>query len=344
MIPLGTDLSQYAFGPAQNFFAQQPGVPMASDLRPISTPGLPAIQPSPLAGAQEQQALQALSGLAFGIPSGTGPQASDIGASARSAPSTGSVVGDARAAHEAGLTGIGLGMVANPASLPATVAGTLAASAIRGIAGVPNPTNARNAIGIRGLFGAIRDATMGVPKNEMLDRLEAVQATQRREAIEAAFGSQEGEKPSALSATEAQAQADNAAATGDMGGAKSDTGSEGGKGSPGDGGAKAAGGLVKPTDGRVIPLAGGGKIAMGPGGGLDDLIPTTIDGQRAAALSDGEFVIPADVVSMMGDGSTRAGSQRLYDLVRSIREAKTGTSEQAGPLPVGQILKRIAAR
>jgi hypothetical protein len=92
--------------------------------------------------------------------------------------------------------------------------------------------------------------------------------------------------------------------------------------------------------GGIIPLPGGGKIAKGPGGGLDDLIPTSIDGRRAAALSDGEFVIPADVVSMMGDGSTNAGSKRLYDLVRQVRQHKTGTSRQAGPLQVGKILER----
>lgn len=92
--------------------------------------------------------------------------------------------------------------------------------------------------------------------------------------------------------------------------------------------------------GGLVPLAGGGKIAIGPGGGLDDLIPTSIDGRRAAALSDGEFVIPADVVSMMGDGSSNAGARRLYDLVKQIRETKTGTERQAGPLPVGEILKR----
>ena len=92
--------------------------------------------------------------------------------------------------------------------------------------------------------------------------------------------------------------------------------------------------------GGLVPLEGGGKVAIGPGGGLDDLIPTSIDGRRAAALSDGEFVIPADVVSMMGDGSSNAGARRLYDLVRQVRDAKTGTTRQAGPLPVGDILKR----
>jgi hypothetical protein len=94
------------------------------------------------------------------------------------------------------------------------------------------------------------------------------------------------------------------------------------------------------AQGGLVPLAGGGKIAIGPGGGLDDLIPTTIGGRRAAALSDGEFVVPADVVSMMGDGSSNAGARRLYDLVKQVREVKTGTDTQARPLPVGDILKR----
>ena len=91
----------------------------------------------------------------------------------------------------------------------------------------------------------------------------------------------------------------------------------------------------------VVALAGGGKIATGPGGGLDDLIPTTIDGRQAAALSDGEFVIPADVVSMLGDGSTNAGSRRLYDMVRSIRDEKTGTQQQAGPIDFARLYQKV---
>lgn len=94
--------------------------------------------------------------------------------------------------------------------------------------------------------------------------------------------------------------------------------------------------------GAVIPLAEGGKIAVGPGNGMDDLIPTTIDGRELAALSDGEFVIPADVVSMMGDGSTKGGAERLYQLVSQIRQAKTGTDAQAEPLQFSDILQRIA--
>jgi hypothetical protein len=118
-------------------------------------------------------------------------------------------------------------------------------------------------------------------------------------------------------------------------------GDDGGDG--GDGGGYAQGGLVAFANGGLVPLANGGKIAIGPGGGLDDLIPTSINGRRAAALSDGEFVIPADVVSMLGDGSSNAGARRFYDLVKQVRQTKTGTARQAGPLPVGDILKRSLA-
>lgn len=88
-------------------------------------------------------------------------------------------------------------------------------------------------------------------------------------------------------------------------------------------------------------FASGGYVS-GPGGGLDDLIPTTINGRHAAKLSDGEFVVPADVVSMLGDGSSSEGARRLYDIVGNIRKRKTGTTEQAGPTPVGDILKRLS--
>jgi hypothetical protein len=155
--------------------------------------------------------------------------------------------------------------------------------------------------------------------------------------LAAAFGDQSGDKPGGLSGAEAAAQAANAAATNDMGGAKGD----GAGSSQGDShGGTNTDSSSNYARGGLIELVGGGKVARGPGGGMDDLIPTTIDGQRAAALSDGEFVIPADVVSMMGDGSSNAGSKRLYDLVREIREAKTGRGQQASPIQFTDILRR----
>lgn len=69
---------------------------------------------------------------------------------------------------------------------------------------------------------------------------------------------------------------------------------------------------------------------QGTGGGLADTVPAAIDGQAPAALSEGEFVWPADVVSMLGDGSTEAGARILNNLMRKIRETKTKSTGQKG--------------
>jgi hypothetical protein len=76
--------------------------------------------------------------------------------------------------------------------------------------------------------------------------------------------------------------------------------------------------------------AAGGKLLRGPGDGMSDSIPAVINGARPqrAALADGEFVIPADVVSHLGNGSTEAGSKRLYSMMDKIRKARTGNPKQ----------------
>lgn len=71
-----------------------------------------------------------------------------------------------------------------------------------------------------------------------------------------------------------------------------------------------------------------GRAIRGPGGGMDDMVPAKIDGVQDALLSSGEYVIPADVVSSMGDGSTDEGVNKLNDLVSSIRRHKYGRDRQ----------------
>lgn len=73
-----------------------------------------------------------------------------------------------------------------------------------------------------------------------------------------------------------------------------------------------------------------GRMVNGGGAGLDDFIP--------ARLSDGEYVMPADVVSMIGDGSSAAGGRRLDKMIAGVRKQKTGTHEQAGKLRMGTMM------
>ena len=75
-------------------------------------------------------------------------------------------------------------------------------------------------------------------------------------------------------------------------------------------------------------IASAGRYLQGKTDGMADKIPSKIDGKQPAALSHGEFVIPADVVSHLGNGNSDAGAQKLYQMMDRIRQARTGTKEQ----------------
>jgi hypothetical protein len=72
----------------------------------------------------------------------------------------------------------------------------------------------------------------------------------------------------------------------------------------------------------------GGRMLKGPGDGMSDSIPGVIGGKRPARLADGEFVVPADVVSHLGNGSTDAGAKQLYSMMDKVRTARTGSKKQ----------------
>jgi len=72
----------------------------------------------------------------------------------------------------------------------------------------------------------------------------------------------------------------------------------------------------------------GGRYLSGPGDGMSDNIKANIDGQQEARLADGEFVIPADVVSHIGNGSSNAGAKKLHAMMERIRHARTGNPKQ----------------
>jgi hypothetical protein len=72
----------------------------------------------------------------------------------------------------------------------------------------------------------------------------------------------------------------------------------------------------------------GGRMLKGPGDGMSDDIPAKIGGKQEARLADGEFVVPADVVSHLGNGSTDAGAKQLYSMMDKVRQARTGRKSQ----------------
>jgi hypothetical protein len=82
-------------------------------------------------------------------------------------------------------------------------------------------------------------------------------------------------------------------------------------------------------------MAAGGVIGMNKGyylggatDGMADKIPSRINGEQEARLSDGEFVIPADVVSHLGNGNSDAGANQLHQMMTRIRKERTGNPKQ----------------
>jgi len=86
------------------------------------------------------------------------------------------------------------------------------------------------------------------------------------------------------------------------------------------------------AQGGIANLGGysdGGRMLKGPGDGMSDSIPASIQGKQPARLADNEFVVPADVVSHLGNGSSDAGAKKLYAMMSKVRKARTGKAKQA---------------
>lgn len=98
----------------------------------------------------------------------------------------------------------------------------------------------------------------------------------------------------------------------------------------GDGGGIS--GLMNYAKGGNVSTLGsysdGGRMLKGPGDGMSDSIPGVIADKQPARLADGEFVVSADVVSGLGNGSTDAGAKQLYSMMDRVRKARTGTKKQ----------------
>jgi hypothetical protein len=89
----------------------------------------------------------------------------------------------------------------------------------------------------------------------------------------------------------------------------------------------------------LIPNAQTEGLIAGVGnGGMDDDLRGNIGGKETIAVSQDEFIVPADVVSMLGDGSSDAGAKELYDMMDRVRKEKYGTTEQAKPIDNSKVL------
>jgi len=105
-------------------------------------------------------------------------------------------------------------------------------------------------------------------------------------------------------------------------------------------GAEAFAQLRENTLESVVPRSQKEGEIVGQGGGMDDLVQGMIGTQQPVAVSPGEYIVPADVVSGLGDGSTDAGVSELDGMLDRVRMERTGTTQQPAPLAKGGMLPR----
>lgn len=96
----------------------------------------------------------------------------------------------------------------------------------------------------------------------------------------------------------------------------------------------AVGGLTALAKGGAMPP----RFLSGGGDGMSDSIPARIAGKQEARLADGEFVVPADVVSHLGNGSSKAGAKKLYAMMDRARQARTGKKQQAPAIKAERVM------
>lgn len=180
-----------------------------------------------------------------------------------------------------------IGQAIGPA---ASAIGSAVSSGLTGIAGIGNSIGASvassNSVGMTGIDG---DA-----------------------ATAAAAAAADGDSAAAAAAADGAAAAGDAAASGN----------------DGSSGVWKRGGMV-----GIQRLAAGGaaeglppRFLRGPGDGVSDSIPAMIDGQAPAAMADGEFVVPARIVSELGNGSSEAGARQLYAMIDRIQAGRRKTT------------------
>ena len=94
------------------------------------------------------------------------------------------------------------------------------------------------------------------------------------------------------------------------------------------------------TEHHLGDYSDGGRLLKGPGDGMSDEIPATIAHKQPARLAEGEFVVPADVVSHLGNGSTDAGAKHLYKMMDNVRKARTGNKKQGKQIKADKYLPK----
>lgn len=224
-----------------------------------------------------------------------------------------------------GLTDFGLGLMGLAESAPGLATG-IAGSIGSGIAGQQADAMGQAQSAMEGM-----NATPGIVAiSDTNGNVIGVVTNDSISVADAAFGDAASAAASGVGPGGAPGGAGGDGGTGDAGSAVGDGGASA-SGGDGGGSGEANGGLLrrKYAMGGLSDLGGysdGGRLLRGPGDGVSDSIPAVIGKRQPARLADGEFVVPARIVSELGNGSTEAGARKLYAMMDRVQKARGKTT------------------
>lgn len=234
-----------------------------------------------------------------------------------------------------GLTDLGLGLMGLAESAPGLATG------IAGAIGSAIAGSQANAMGeAQSALGTISDMGEAAPgiasMSDSQGNVVSVSSPATVAAADAAIAAAIADAAAAVGdAASTSASSSSSAGVGGGTGSGSDGGTGDAGTATGDGGASAGpgeanGGLLrrKYATGGLSDLGGysdGGRLLRGPGDGVSDSIPAVIGKRQPARLADGEFVVPARIVSELGNGSTEAGARKLYAMLDRVQKARGKT-------------------
>lgn len=234
-----------------------------------------------------------------------------------------------------GLAGLGLGMMSIADSVPGLSTGVLgalgAAIADSQAASMSNANAALSAMSSVPGITTVSDENGNVFGISSPESIAAADTAIAADAAAAAAAAAEGSSGavSGAAGVGGVSGGDGGTSGGTTGGTTGGTdGGVGGGVGGGDG--EAAGGLLrrKYATGGLSSLGSysdGGRLLRGPGDGVSDSIPAVIGRKQPARLADGEFVVPARIVSELGNGSTEAGARKLYAMMDRVQKARGKT-------------------
>jgi hypothetical protein len=346
------NLQKYAYNPSTVGFDPSAGS--------VNYGRLPRYRFNPVTGRFEIIPASVDASVDASVPSNTNGAYNDVGGGGSGGDTGGNSTSSSSGSTGQGIsgtaTGLGLGMMSIADSISSispmaaavigSIGGSIADSQADAMGQAMDALGSISAMGSQGVNGvsAVSDAQGNVSSVSNADAVNAADAAAVSDSSSDSSGNSSGSSSSSGDSSGSSSSGDggsgSSGSSGDGGSGSGSGGDGGGSGGDARGGFyhngqfnyhphMAYGGLAMLASGGLGSLGGysdGGRLLRGPGDGVSDSIPAQIGNHQPARLADGEFVVPARIVSELGNGSTEAGARQLYKMMDRVQKARAKTT------------------